>query len=287
MRRRRPKQLDLPAPSTWGGRRPGAGRKPAHPRPGPSHLQRPEHDGRHPIHATLRARPGVPPLRSRAVFCQLGRALTRSSRRSFRVTQFSVQTDHLHLIVEADNALALIRGLQGLAIRCARAVNRTCRRRGPVWGHRYHARALTTPREVRLALVYVLLNFRKHLGASPAVDPRSSGPWFEGWARHLPSPPSAPCPVVVPRTWLGAIGWRRAGGPIDCREAPTVDSRRKSHDRGRVRGDGVGRGDLIRQQSGVGGPRCPRTTRTTGTPAASRIPRGSRADPARISSPVG
>ncbi|HEY8925678.1 MAG TPA: hypothetical protein VIU64_14925, partial [Polyangia bacterium] len=85
--------------------------------------------------------------------------------------------------------------------------------------HRYHARALRTPREVRLGLVYVLLNFRKHLRAGPGVDPRSSGPWFEGWERP-PSAPRAPSPVAPPRTWLGALGWRGAGGPIDCRETP-------------------------------------------------------------------
>jgi putative transposase len=220
---RRRRQLDLPTPSTWGGRRPGAGRKLVHARPGPPHAPRPAHDGRFPVHVTLRARPGVPSLRSTVVFCELGCALAESNRRSLRVTQFSVQTDHLHLIVEADTAPALMRGLQGLTVRCARAVNRACRRRGPVWRERYHARALRTPREVRLALVYVLLNFRKHLGAHAGIDPRSSGPWFEGWAQPPPRPAAA-CPVASPRTWLGTTGWRRAGGPIDCREAPAPPS---------------------------------------------------------------
>jgi len=72
---------------------------------------------------------------------------------------------------------------------------------------------------MRLALVYVLLNFRKHLRAAPGVDPRSSGPWFDGWAHEL-TPPAAPSPISQPRTWLASIGWRRAGGPIECREAP-------------------------------------------------------------------
>jgi hypothetical protein len=153
------------------------------------------------------------------VYGRLARALAESSRQSFRVIEFSVQTDHLHLVVEADTTPALIRGLQGLTVRCARAVNRASRRRGPVWSGRYHARPLATPREVRLALVYVLLNFRKHLRALPAVDHHSSGPWFEGWA-HSPPRPATARPVAPPRTWLGAVGWRRAGGPIDCREAP-------------------------------------------------------------------
>ena len=219
MDRRRPRQLDLPMPSTWGGRRSDAGRKVLQARPGPPHGMRPEHDQRHPVHVTLRARPGVPSLRSERLFGDIRRALVASSRRSLRVIHFSVQTDHLHLIVEADSPSAFIRGVQGLAIRCARAVNRVCRRHGPVWSHRYHAHALRTPREVRRALAYVLLNFRKHLRAPPGVDPRSSGPWFDGWELGPPHPATF-CPVALPRTWLGTVGWRRAGGPITFREAP-------------------------------------------------------------------
>jgi SAM-dependent methyltransferase len=73
------------------------------------------------------------------------------------VLQFSVQSDHLHLIVEADTARQLARGLQGLAVRCARAINRGAGRRGPVWSHRYHAHPLATPSQVRTGLIYVLL----------------------------------------------------------------------------------------------------------------------------------
>jgi hypothetical protein len=41
---------------------------------------------------------------------------------------------------------------------------------------------------MRLALVYVLLNFRKHLCAAPGVDPRSSGRWFDGWSSEEEPP---------------------------------------------------------------------------------------------------
>ena len=72
---------------------------------------------------------------------------------------------------------------------------------------------------MRTALVYVLLNFRKHLRAAPGVDPRSSGLWFDGWVHEL-TQAAAPSPVRQPRTWLASVGWRRAGGPIACRETP-------------------------------------------------------------------
>lgn len=220
MARRSPKQLSLPAPRRWGGRRVGAGRKRTQPRPGPRHVARPIHDGCHPVHVTLRSAAGIPSLRSETLFTTLRRALSLASGRRFRVVQFSVQTNHLHLIVEADSRRALVRGLQGLAIRCALAVNRTAQRTGPVWSGRYHARALTTPREVRRGLAYVLLNFRKHLRAPPGVDPRSSGPWFDGWNGSTERPPS-PAPTVQPSTWLAAVGWRRAGGLLDWHERPS------------------------------------------------------------------
>jgi phage-related tail fiber protein len=85
---------------------------------------------------------------------------------------------------------------------------------------RYHARALRTPAETRRGLVYVLLNFRKHLRAAPGVDPRSSGSWFGGWRQRAATETSDASPVEAARTWLAALGWRRAGGSISLDERP-------------------------------------------------------------------
>jgi REP element-mobilizing transposase RayT len=171
------------------------------------------------VHATFRALSGVPSFRRRRVWPVLRDAIRRSSRASFRIVEFSLQSDHVHVIAEADSPAARRRGLWGLAVRTAKAINRRLGRRGRIWGDRYHARALATPREVRRAMTYVLLNFCKHLRAPPGVDPLSSGPWFDGWARPPPAP-SAPRPVALARTWLGTVGWRRAGGHIAFAEAP-------------------------------------------------------------------
>jgi len=221
MARRLPKQLALPAPRTWGGRRKGAGRKQARPRPNVSHAPRRPHDPRHPVHVTLRAARGLKSLRSEAAFQALSVAFAAASREDFRVVHFSVQTDHVHLIVEAASADGLRSGINGLACRMARALNRVWRRHGAVWSDRHHARSLATPREVRNGLVYVLLNFRKHLRAAPGVDPRSSGAWFDGWS-GASTPRTHPCPVASARTWLATAGWRRAGGLIGTDEAPAA-----------------------------------------------------------------
>jgi len=206
---RTPIQLEL-RPRTWGGKRPGAGRKPSGLKVGVPHRTRPPHHAPHPVHVTLRARHGLPSLRSDALFATVRRGLSQASRGGLRLVEFSVQRDHVHLLVEAVDVRALSRGLQGLAIRIAKGVNRVLGRRGQVWSDRYHARPLRTPREVRNALVYVLQNWRKHVPGARGLDWRSSAVWFEGWRSPVQRTAGRP-PVVPPRTWLAAVGWRRLG----------------------------------------------------------------------------
>jgi hypothetical protein len=185
------------------------------------------------------------------VFPFLRSSLAAAHKAAFRVVHFSVQSDHVHLIVEGDEPVALVRGLQGLAARCAKAVNRAVRRRGSVWTSRYHGHSLRTPTEARRGFVYVLLNFRKHLRARPGVDPRSSGPWFSGWRRRgsaaaetNPEPLGA-CPVAAPRTWLATVGWRRAGGAIAPDERPSPGRSGAPAQRGSAaRSERRGRGTL-------------------------------------------
>jgi len=217
---RHPTQLSFPAPPTWGGRRRGAGRKltPGR-RPGVPHRPRPPQAAAHPPHVTLRATPAVRCLRAARVFPAVRRALAAASRGGFRIIEFSAQDDHLHLLVEAEDRAHLSRGVGGLAIRVARAVNRALGRRGAVWADRFHARALTTPREVRHAIVYVLMNRQKHAPREQGVDACSSARWFTGWRNGPPPPPNERSPVAQARTWLAAVGWRRRG-LIGCDERP-------------------------------------------------------------------
>ena len=231
-RTRRPVQLPLPLPGL--AREPGAkkrGRKPGK-RGFVRHRMRGPHAAAHPVHVVLRSR--FRPLRSQFVFATVRQALAAATRArpGFRITQFSVQHDHLHLIVEASGKTELSRGMQGLAIRIARQVNRLLFRRGKLWADRFFSRALNSPRAVKHALGYVLNNFRKHGKPSLRIDPYSSAPFFDGFrelrgnpAWDLPPTPGLPLtplgvppphfsdelPIRAARTWLGRIGWRRSG----------------------------------------------------------------------------
>ena len=114
------------------------------------------------------------------------------------------------MLVEATEPTAFERGVRGLAVRVAKAVNRVLRRKGRVWADRYHARILRTPREVRNALVYVLNNWRKHIPHARGLDPCSSARWFTGW-RNAIAATDPQLPVAKACTWLGRIGWMRHG----------------------------------------------------------------------------
>lgn len=227
--------LGLPEPPPRpgrGGARVGAGRKRAHPdrRPDVPHVSRPGHAPGVPVHVTLRARREVAFLRSEVVLARVKAAFARGQREEFRIVAFSVQRDHVHLVLEAGGTPDLRRGLQGLTTRLARAINRGIGRRGRVWADRYHRRDLASPTEVRQALVYVLQNGQKHGVVRPgALDAASSAPLFYGWNADgealrtaMGTPPLVrDPPISLPRTWLGGVGWLLiGGGRIDPREAP-------------------------------------------------------------------
>ncbi len=229
-RRRLPEQLEL-RPRTHGGKREGAGR-PRTGKAGVPHRVREALASRFPVHTTLKLRDDAPRLRNPKSRHVLEAAIRICAERlGLRVVHYSIQSNHVHLICEARDALALTRGLQGLEIRMARALNRAYDRRGPVWADRYHARILRTPREVRNALVYVVGNWRHHGGDRYPVlslDPYTSAPWFDGFREQLPPlPAGAERPTAAPRTWLLGTGWRRHGllsvgeGAWDGRPAPS------------------------------------------------------------------
>lgn len=210
--------LNMPPKYGWGGARPGAGRKPGGAKAGMPHESRPVHVSRHPVHVTVGVVPGVPSLRGKQTLREIKLSLARvKTREGFRVVHFSVQSNHIHLLVEAQNQDILTRAVRALEISLARRLNRRFGRKGRFIRDRYHARALRTPQEARRALAYVLLNANKHQRcAARGPDPFSSGMVFDGWSLKrltATTPTRAPeaLPVKQPKTWLLAAGWKLHG----------------------------------------------------------------------------
>ena len=168
-----------------------------------AHRTRPALASRFPVHVTVKVRDDVRNLRTRVCFRALASAFAEGRERfGFRLVGYSVQGNHIHLLVEGADAQALSRGMQGLTIRMARALNRALVRSGKVFRERYHAHILRSPTEVANARNYVLGNYAKHHYqtrgwplAATYVDE------YAGISVEL---------TAAPRTWLLQEGWRRS-----------------------------------------------------------------------------
>ena len=205
------KALDLEFPRKFGGRQEGAGRPRTTKHRVTHHVRREEFSKNHPIHITFRVKDGLPSLRTQKFLKQFRQTLSLcSSRPGFRVIHYSVQSNHVHCIVEADGKESLGNGMKSLVARFARAVNRVFDRTGKVMEGRYHLAVLKTPKQVRNAIAYVLLNHRHHQSRAKAwIDDFSSGEWFDGWKDVWVPVPSRVCEVAAATLWLLTTGWRR------------------------------------------------------------------------------
>jgi len=163
----------------------------------------------------LRVAKGVWNLRAERCFRPLRRAFRALCQRGFRVVHYSIQGNHVHLVVEVEGHRAFTTGLRALAAHVTHALHRVMGRGGRVLASRTHARALRTPSEVRTVLRYVLRNRTHHIPAEVALDPFSTAPFFDDWASldlHPPPPHGgrakerADAPA---RTWLLSGGYRR------------------------------------------------------------------------------
>jgi len=226
-----------------GGKRRGAGRKPQGFRSGSPHDKRPKVNGEQALHIVLRVVPAVGSMRRRAMYKAVRDAsVVVAIRERIRILHISIQRTHIHLLVEAANKVALARGMQGFQISVARNINTALgpdkyrRRRGPVFAGRYHLVVITSPRQARNALSYLLNNWRKHQedrrgeARTWMVDPFSSGFSFPDWREledkdlmwEIPENRKAYEPLIVyrPRSWLMETGWK-LGGSISVWDVPS------------------------------------------------------------------
>ena len=216
-RRPHPKQLGLVARSR-GGWRAGAGRPKGRSKHYIPHVPRARVTKSTPVHVTLKCVEGIPSLRQ--VKCRriiLEVFADEAARKGFRLAHYSIRRDHLHLVSEGDDTQALSRGVQRIASRVARRLNKMLGRRGRFFADRFHSRVIRTPKDMRNVLSYVYLNLHKDEAKRRVrirtVDPCTSHTWFDGW-KHLGSAADSPAardPVAHPKSWLLRKGWRKHG----------------------------------------------------------------------------
>lgn len=191
-----------------------------------NHMKRPRVDKDTPLHITWRLKIGLLSMRKQQLLKEFEESVRRAKIFGLRVLQFSIQGNHIHLIVEADNNLALAQGLRSLGGRFGKIIRKHAGGRGPVFAGRYHIELIQTPEQMRNTLSYVLLNHSKHKKVVEYVDGYSSAPYFHEWKRLLGKKFSGmirdqveslreangrditSAALSPPKSWLAREGWR-------------------------------------------------------------------------------
>ena len=170
---------------------------------GVPHRARPALAARFPVHVTVKVRDDVRNLRTKICFAALKKAFVQGRDKfGFRMVGYSIQGNHIHFLVEGADAQALSRGMQGLMIRMARALNGALGRKGSVFADRYHTHVLRTPSEVANARNYLLTNQAKHYAQTHAWPlPSTYVDEYAGISVEI---------TAAPHTWLLKEGWRKA-----------------------------------------------------------------------------
>jgi REP element-mobilizing transposase RayT len=149
-----------------GGRRPGAGRKRLHSK-GVAHRKRETVNFRHALHVNFKFRTTI---RNKFSLGVLRKAIIKARFHGLRIIHFSMQSNHIHLILEAHDTEILSKGMRSLTITFAKGL-----KKGSIQIERYHLHVLRSLRETKNAVHYVLFNEQRHSGLKKAyVTPYSS-----------------------------------------------------------------------------------------------------------------
>lgn len=206
--------------SGWGGKRRGAGRPNRSGKQG--HAARKRVKKSIPMHLTWKLKKGVVNLRTGKVSRLFKTCAKAVQIFGFRIVHFSLQFDHIHMIVEAEDNKTLAQGMRSFGCRFAKGIRAIAGGRGSIFADRYHLQLLETPTQMRNALAYVLQNFSKHSKLLNHVDEFSSAAYFFEWKKLLGRKmgpilesleglrPPLPDYLCAARTWMAREGWTRA-----------------------------------------------------------------------------
>ncbi len=225
-------QLEFKKVKGWGGRRKGAGRKNLSGTV--AHGAREKVDFKKPLHITIRLAPGLSGLRTKHMHEQFTAALLKAKAKGLRVLHYSIQGNHLHLLVECADNQALAAGMNSFGTSFAKAVRKKLGGKGKVFAGRYHLRVLQNPTQMKNTLAYVLLNQAKHENLIPYNDKFSSSQHFNEWKALLGRnvgpilqewrKNKKPLPEYLskPKSWLASKGWLAASA-TDGKRQPVID----------------------------------------------------------------
>jgi hypothetical protein len=101
----------------------GAGRPGLHD-PGIRHIERPKLSKPSSLHLTIKVKSIKAEMKNKGVLKILKRAIFNARKLGLRVIHFSLEYDHVHLLVEASDNITLGKGMMSFGVTLAKAINR-------------------------------------------------------------------------------------------------------------------------------------------------------------------
>lgn len=163
---RKGKQLSLINPK-------GAGR-PAKNDQGIRHTSRKKFQKALSLLLTIKVRENKADIQSKRMLKRLHHAIYRARLKGLRIIHYTLEYNHVHLLVEAGNHEILHKGMQALGISLSKSINRLKNKKGAVYKHRYHFRQISSPRDLRNVVNYILNNGIKHKRCDTRENPYNS-----------------------------------------------------------------------------------------------------------------
>lgn len=151
----------------------GAGRPAIHDI-GIRHLARPHLKKPSSLHLTIKIKKIKADIKNKSILSILKRAILNARKKGLRVLHYSLEYDHVHLLIEAENNTILGKGMQAFGVTLSKAINRVRKLKGGVYKHRYHFRQISSARELKNVMNYIFSNGMKHKTAMSIVSPFNS-----------------------------------------------------------------------------------------------------------------
>ncbi len=151
---RKNKQISLINPK-------GAGRKPTMD-PGIRHTKRLTFHRTTALHLTIKINKENSGLKTIEIAKKIKASFKKLYSNSVNLVHFTIEYDHIHLLVEAKSHLHLGKAMQSFGISLAKKLNYHRKKVGTVYKHRYHQRILKTKTEIKNVINYIFQNGKKH-----------------------------------------------------------------------------------------------------------------------------
>jgi REP element-mobilizing transposase RayT len=148
--------------------------RPAKNDPGIRHRSRMKINKPTSFHLTIKVRENKADIQSKKLLKALHHAIGRARLKNLKVVHYTLEYNHVHLLVETNDHRILHAGMQALGISFSKAINKLKSYKGSVYKHRYHQRRIGSARELKNVLLYIFNNGRKHKRTTRRIDPFNS-----------------------------------------------------------------------------------------------------------------